>query len=132
MTYEGQGRTYWFSSRLGVEYDPADPEDRHINPFNANLVSSLCEGQEPGDMDGYHMPAIDIDFPCHVRETETPGHSHLMIDVPMPWSSFLRLLEVMVEVGIVEEGYLRASRERGSTFLALEPWKAGHNAIQPG
>lgn len=129
MTYKGGGRTYWFSSRIGVEYDPAEDEDRFQVPkAESNLLSSLCEGEAAGDPNGYHMPAIDIDFPCHLRETETPGHFHLLIDVPMKWEAYVRLLEALVEAGVVEPGYLRASLERGSTFLAREPWKEGHGA----
>lgn len=122
-------RAYWFSSRLGVDYDPAEDEDRHITTKdNANLIGSFVEGtgHAPAASTALHMPALDIDFPCHIRESETPGHYHLLIDVPMSWEKYAKLLLVMEEVGILEPGYVKASLERGCTFLARAPWKETH------
>lgn len=120
-------RTYWFSSHLGVDYEPGDAEVREIVPKErANLVSSYVDESvwEWGDEAALHMPTLDIDHKCHIRESETPGHYHLLIDVPMLWSDYKKLLEVMADVGILEQGYVKASIERGSTFLARQPWKS--------
>lgn len=125
-------RTYWFSDRLGVDYNPQEAEERVMVPTKAeaNLISSLCEGQNPADAEALHMPALDIDLPCWLRESETPGHFHLLIDKPMHWFQYERLLDVLEELGIVEPGYRDASVERGQTFLALHPWKEGTHAVE--
>jgi hypothetical protein len=85
------------------ELQPASPE-------SANLVSSLCE-------DGQHRPAIDIDLPCKLVESSTPGHFHLYIDHPLDWPQYVALLRAMAEAGIVDEKYLEHSLDRGQTLL---------------
>lgn len=88
----------------------------------ANIVGSLVNGGRGLD-NSIHMPAIDIDHRVEVVESRTPGHSHLFIDVPMTWEQYIKLLTVMVEVGIVERGYLDASIKRGMTALRLNGGK---------
>ena len=94
----------------------AGVETRRPEPdvTDCDIVSSLMP-------DGMHAPCIDIDVPVTVAPSSTPGHGHLYIDVPMTWADYERLLTVMAEVGIVEEGYLRASLTRKATHLRL-PW----------
>jgi hypothetical protein len=70
-----------------------------------------------------HMPVLDIDHQCYLLPSETPGHFHLYIDVPMSWENYAKLIEVMGEVGILEPGYVNMSRARMATFVAPEPWK---------
>jgi hypothetical protein len=111
-----------------VDYAPDDKEIREIrDKEDANLIGSYIEipGMEPGADESIHMPTLDIDFPCHLRESETPGHFHLLIDKPMPWHRYKALLAAMVDAGLLEEGYVNASIQRGATFLALKPWKGG-------
>lgn len=88
----------------------------------AEVVSS-----ENASTDGrFHVPIIDIDVPAFLVNSSTPGHSHLYLDVPMTWDKLERLLEALVEVGVVEEGYLKASRARRCTYARL-PWvRKGH------
>lgn len=120
-------RRLWFSSWLAPDYDPQVDEQRYIveDTAMANLVGSYVEGgNHPADPEAVHMPALDIDFSCELRESETPGHFHLLIDKPMPWADYAKLLNVLGEVGILEWGYVDASLERGATYLALHPWKA--------
>lgn len=93
----------------------------------ANVFSSALI-DEDGQRTGFHTIAIDIDHPVRLRETDTPGHYHLMIDVPMPWEQYLGVLSALTEAGVVEEGYYRASEEREATYLRL-PWV--HKAPKP-
>ncbi|RZU30630.1 hypothetical protein [Blastococcus saxobsidens] len=78
----------------------------------ANVASSLLTN-------GRHAPAIDVDLPVHAVPSSTPGHSHLYIDAELTWDDYLRLLTVMAEVGLVEEGFLDSARKRGTTLLRL-------------
>lgn len=76
-----------------------------------------CIGSLLADGSGLHAPAIDIDWPCELVPSSTPGHFHLYIDKALTWGQYVRLLMVMVEVGLVEEGYVAASVRDGATIL---------------
>lgn len=117
-------RRWWWSSWLAPDYDPRIEEDRRevASESEANLVGSVVVG-EPGSDASFHMPVIDIDFPCKVVESETPGHFHLYIDVAVDWWAYKDLLAALAEAGIVQPGYVKASIERGQTFVATKPWK---------
>jgi hypothetical protein len=68
-----------------------------------------------------HRPVIDIDHAVTVIESSTPGHHHLYVDLAMPWEDLVKLLEVMADIGLVEPGYVNASKARGYTAVRL-PW----------
>lgn len=68
-----------------------------------------------------HRAVIDIDHPVTVVKSSTAGHSHLFIDLVIPWGDLVKLLEVMAEIGLVEPGYVNASKARGYTAVRL-PW----------
>lgn len=92
---------------------PHNPDDVVVEEYTqSDLILSHID-----DECTKHKPAIDIDMPVHVIESSTPGKSHLYIDKEMSWDDYLKLLRVMVEVGLVEEGYLGASEYRGYTTL---------------
>lgn len=85
----------------------------------ANVVTSELVNPDISVWD--HAPVIDLDVPVTYVPSSTPGHGHLYIDVPMSADAMWRLLSVMVDVGMVEEGYLNASQARGHTSVRL-PW----------
>lgn len=66
-----------------------------------------------------HMPAIDIDFPCELVESSTPGHYHLYVDKEIPLVQYLAVLREMTNAGIVQRGFYRSAVRRGQTFLRL-------------
>lgn len=121
-------RTHWFSKRVsGIHPEGQDPDtyegvepeadpDRHqvFDVAEANLIASLCD-------DGLHMPVIDLDIPCRLVPSRTPGHHHLYIDQPITWDAFVPILDAMAAAGLVEYGYVNASKARGTTFVR---WKA--------
>lgn len=65
-----------------------------------------------------HWPAIDIDHPVWLRES-SPGKFHLYIDKDVNESDYFNLLDALVNCGLVEEGFVKASIERGQTMLRL-------------
>jgi hypothetical protein len=67
-----------------------------------------------------HKPVLDIDMPVIVVPSSTPGHHHLFIDKEMSWDEYHRLLNVLAEVGIIEEGYLGAAVMREHTAVRLQ------------
>lgn len=81
---------------------------------DAEVVSS-----EIGE--GIHCPTLDIDLPCYVVPSSTPGHFHLYIDYPMPWRKYKQLLKALAKSGIVEKGYVKASIRRKHTAVRV-PW----------
>ena len=78
----------------------------------ANVVSSLLTN-------GRHAPAIDMDLPVLVVPSTTPGHSHVYIDHELSWDNYLRLLAVLVDVGLVQQGFYNSALRRGTTLLRL-------------
>lgn len=108
-----------------VELDPksadyGDTPEVSTDLDAANLVTSEYLG-DPFSGSGMHRLVIDIDHPVKVVESSTPGHFHLYIDLPMPWSHALEVLEAMAYAGIVEPGYVAASKARNYTAVRL-PW----------
>ena len=86
-----------------------------------NIVTSLtAKLYRPGDP--VHFPAIDIDrMKVQLFESTTPGNFHLFIDHPVPTDEYMLLLQVMANCGIVEQGYVDASRRNGFSSLRLYP-----------
>lgn len=117
------GRTLWFVPDLETE-PPSDLIDRkdvtekkdgrvQVDSLaEANLVSSLCGN-------GMHKPALDLDFNAQLFRSRDIGHHHLYLDKAMSWEQYEKLLDVMAEVGLLEPGYVSASKERQQTFLRL-------------
>lgn len=110
-----RNRTFW-KINFTTDSDSASSDwaedETIVAESDANAVSSMLDN-------GQHAPAIDIDLPCELRDSKTPGHHHLLIDKQMTWEQYVKLLTVMVEVGIVEKGYLSASMARRQTFLRI-------------
>jgi hypothetical protein len=86
------------------------------NVLDGNIVTS--ESLWPQNI---HRPVLDIDMEVEVLESSTPGHHHVFINKSMTWEQYCKLLDVLEEVGIVESGYVSASKARGYTAVRL-PW----------
>jgi len=104
-------------AEIDGDYDEA-PAERTLTPsaHEANLITSIV-----ADNSGMHRPVLDIDVPCVLVPSSTPGHFHLYIDKPMSWKTYHALLCALGEAGILEGGYVGASIERGHTAVRL-PW----------
>jgi hypothetical protein len=65
-------------------------------------------------------------MPCELLESSTKGHYHLLIDKPMQWADYKKLLTALLEVGIIEKGWydsalaLKASSVRMPGILKYE------------
>lgn len=91
--------------------------DRVVKPpvvpvAQANVSSSLLTN-------GKHAPAIDLDIEALLVPSSTEGHSHLYINHELTWKQYRRLLKVMRDVGLVQEGFYRSAVRRGCTLLRL-------------
>lgn len=90
----------------------------------ANVITSAVADVEIRGVGLYaeaHKIVLDLDHPAILLDSSTPGHHHLYIDKTLTWEQYEKLLLVLGEVGLLEEGYVRASLERRYTSLRL-PW----------
>jgi len=108
---------------------PNDSYYKEMPIEKANMITSLDNSSW-----GTHRPVIDIDMGVAVLPSTNPGNFHLFIDKQMSKDDYFRLLEVMVDVGIVEEGFFDAAKAKGASGVRL-PWidKNNHadNAFDP-
>lgn len=68
-----------------------------------------------------HAPVLDIDIPCALIPSSTPGHFHLLIEKPLSWRGYRRLLKALGRAGIVEHQFVKASLVRGYSSVRV-PW----------
>ena len=104
---------------------------------DSHLVSSISSSVNHKIHDGtfqlsdarkhMHRQVIDIDVPVEVVESSTPGHFHLYIDHLVEPEKYMALLVALADCGIVEEGYTRASYEKGFSAVRV-PWLAKNRA----
>lgn len=114
--------TFVRDHKLATIPDPEDPKEdtydgEHVpveDIAEAHIVLSV-------DDDGHHRPVLDIDFPAALIPSSTPGHFHLYLDKQMDTLQYMRLLDALAEVGILEKGYASVSEARGYTSARL-PW----------
>lgn len=124
------------------------------SPSFANLVSSRAYKDEEGTV--WHKPILDLDLPSKYIPSSTPGHGHLYIDKLLPEEQYRKLIDVLVECGILQEGIkihqmdaegMTAARLPGlvkkpeeissssvptSTFLdGIDTWPEGGSSISP-
>lgn len=67
-----------------------------------------------------HKPTLDIDLPCRLEPSATEGKFHLFIDKELSEEQYERLLRILVEVGIVEQGIIDFQwNATGATFVRL-------------
>lgn len=98
---------------LSQDRDPLNDGRVEVEEGKGNLYSSeAASGKE-----GWHLPTLDLDIPCELVESSTPGHHHLYIDMAITWDQYVTLLTTLRDVGIIQEGYYNLSMHRKATFL---------------
>lgn len=108
----GDRRMFWTTAPVSSNseddgYTQIHPDLRPADHHTATLVTSKLEDSS------LHMPVIDIDMPCMLLPSSTPGHFHLYIEKAMTWEKFLAILEAMEDAGVIGPGYLKYTRKRG-------------------
>lgn len=105
------------SGRLFAKVDfDAPPEEISdtilAGESEANLETSLAAHQaDPHVL--MHRPVVDLDISHEYRESSKPGHAHLLLNIDIPWEKHLQWLELSAELGIVEQGWVKAAKARG-------------------
>ena len=97
-------------------YGGADGRYATSDPDKAYVITSEIDGGPRR-----HRPVLDIDLPARLIPSTTPGHFHLYLDIEIPHEKYMRLLDALGEAGILEPGYVLASKARGYTAARL-PW----------
>lgn len=100
------------------------PSDRtEVGLINeADVVGSARRGLMNGE--ARHDLVLDIDHPCWLIPSTTPGHYHLYVKLPgagMSNAQHADLLTALANAGVIEWGYASASTARGWTSVRL-PW----------
>lgn len=146
MTFEIHDRRMFYIPVLDVDYEAADE-------ITQAEIEEVIEALENGDPDppkhykvevntvtysnliasettnGKHRPVLDIDFAARLLPSKTEGHFHLYLDgIELEWGDYEKLLNVLAEVGILEEGYVNASIERGMTRVRT-PQEYAHKPV---
>lgn len=93
-----------------------DRKDVTTDSCLPNIISSLISST--GER---HMPVIDIDFPCYVIPSSTPGHFHLYLDKEISWQDYEFVLFSMKRAGLIDPGFYDESVRKRQTFARL-PW----------
>lgn len=120
-SFDVKRKTYWTDYRNGGQSDsPLDNEHRFETSELAEIRLVSSELKAPHF--GMHAPVLDLDFPCRLVPSTTDGHYHLYLDKPMSWEDYTALLQILMVVGILEEGYVSAALKRKSTFVRA-PWE---------
>jgi hypothetical protein len=107
---------------IGDDYGASEGRYDTEDLGTANVVTSRMvqiPTQDYGDQ--IHRPVLDLDMPATLIPSSTEGHFHLYIDKEIPWRKYEDLLYAMAECGILEQGFVNASVERGFTAARL-PW----------
>lgn len=102
---------------FSATYDEGNDQDCPVVPIDeANVVTSEAEY-----LPGWHYPVLDIDFPCELVPSTTPGHFHLYLDRAIQWPDYEALLDALADAQIIERGYAEAAMRRQRTDVRL-PW----------
>lgn len=97
-------------------------EGTEVELEDANLITSLYTfGRHLNDGKGIHKVVLDIDMDAMLIPSTTPGHHHLIIDKALDWPDYVKVMDVLADVGIVEKGYVRAAKQKGYTGIRV-PW----------
>lgn len=125
---------YWIRD-WGSDYDDEDgPARKQVaqDDSRANAWCSRVEHPQGSGLGNWHMPVIDVDvertkevdiavyrlFP-DCKWVPSTSHWHVYSDTPIRWTDYTDRLKVLVEDGIVEEGYYRAGLSRGATYVRM-------------
>jgi hypothetical protein len=99
-------------------FDPDYDDHRtEAGPEQANLISSHAFTSVDGVT--YHYPMIDLDLNAALIPSSTEGHFHLYLNRTISHDKYRKMLEAMVEAGIVQKGILGQFDKYGSTTLRL-------------
>lgn len=93
----------------------ATPGDWCENSHKATLVTSRWMGTD------LHAMVIDLDVEHEYVASTRPGHGHLYINHVVTFEAMVEIFEVLTKHGVMEEGFLKATKARGWASVRT-PW----------
>lgn len=100
------------------------------HPEDANLVSSIAYEMVSGS---YHYPVLDIDMPCELLPSTTPGHHHLVIQKLMSAEKYEALLNALRDAGILQQGVIDHQwKVDGMTAIRVPGEQKPKNSLSSG
>lgn len=139
-------RSTWYVRDFGSDYDDEDGPARTLvapDDPRANCIGSRCADVNEGGgqvLLNWHMPVIDVDHPIDkdweklkavedlfldVRWVRSTNNWHAYSDTPIRWEDFVRRMKLLVEHGVVEEGYFNSMCSRGVACVRMPHIKKG-------
>lgn len=91
--------------------------------YGKSIIELVSQTSKDGDLFGSridknrHLPCIDLDFPCELIESSTPGHFHLYLNKETTWENYKLLLDALLRCGYIEEGFHNQAIQAGQTFV---------------
>lgn len=89
------------------------------------LLTQSLKGEvtESGDLKpgGLHYPMLDLDFPVHLFPSSQEGHYHSIMEKPLSYDQYDKLIKVMTEVGLLNPCTYDRFKQRNQTRLRA-PW----------
>lgn len=107
-----------FAKSSGANDIREHKERVEVDYKEAQVASSALKHPYPGRQ---HVVALDIDHQAWLVPSSNPGHNHLYVALMCEWNLYVEFLEAAAKIGLVESGYVAASKKRGATYLRL-PW----------
>lgn len=107
-----------FDSNNPQAFEQSAKDKKLASIADANLVSSRAVVRNGK---AYHYPLLDIDFPVERIPSSHEGHYHLYFNKLLTWEDYHKVLTVLAEVGIIQQGVLKAAEISEETCLRL-PW----------
>ena len=107
----------------GDELAKFDQTDRHYGKHIMDVdvghpANCITSGPRVGDLEALHLPMLDDDGGrFRVAPSRTAGHQHVYIDKAITWKNYVRLLELLAELGLVDETWARLSISQGAATL---------------
>lgn len=90
----------------------APPKETYTNFWDDRTIQATIDKAK-----GKHRILLDLDVPHTYVPSTTNGHGHLIIDVPQDWDTYMKLLLLLRDMGVLQYGYVDASGKRGETWL---------------
>ena len=98
-------------------------------PANVGGTANVMSSKVTNGGGLFHFPMLDLDIPHMLIPSSTPGHSHLYLSTLLTTGEYRRLLQVLYDVGIIQQGILSQFDQHGATFLRLPDVKKTKNSL---
>lgn len=102
-------------------YEPAEEEFNTYREDTLDIEAATVITSRVANSVDRHKVVLDIDLPAKLVPSTTADHFHLYIDKELEWDVYVELLHALAKAGLVEDGYVGASVDRGHTAARL-PW----------